>query len=135
MTANLPPLQKTSVFTVSAMMHGAYKTILSLERSVRSDPDLKKLIYARILGYLLLHGPSGKARSTVALEIVSCNGEAALLTNGKMYYDLYLCACKALLFLIYHLSEYPQQSKRPRALYLPPVSIYHVRLSTRASPW
>ncbi|KAF8797752.1 hypothetical protein BYT27DRAFT_7247035 [Phlegmacium glaucopus] len=80
---DLPPLQNT--------MHGSYKIILSLEKSVRSDPgDPKKLIYARILGYL--HGPPAQARLAVTLEIISCNGEAALLANGNMYYDLYLCA-------------------------------------------
>jgi len=132
---DLPPLPNTGAFTVSATMHGAYKIILSLEKSVRSDPDPKKLIYARILGYLLLHGPSAQAQLAVALEIVSCNGEAALLVNGKMYYDLYLRACKALLSLIYRLSECSQQSKRLKALYPLLVNIYHVLLLIRARPW
>ncbi|KAF8810920.1 hypothetical protein BYT27DRAFT_7185242 [Phlegmacium glaucopus] len=91
---DLPPLPNTGALTVSATMHGSYKIILSLENSVRSDPDTKKLIYARILGYLLLHRPSAQARLAVALEIVSCNGETALLANGKIYYDLYLRAFK-----------------------------------------
>ena len=64
---------------------GAYPQILNLERNDSNeqatyghDPSAnrgKRLIYARILGYLVLEGPSDQARVAVALEVKACNGE------------------------------------------------------------
>ena len=61
---------------------GAYPQILKLERNEQDaynrDPSAdrsKKLIYARIVGYLILEGPSDQARVTVALEVNVCNGD------------------------------------------------------------
>ena len=80
----------------------AYPQILNLERNEQaaysSDPSAdrsKRLIYARILGYLILEGPSDQARVTVALEVNACNGdEEKMLAIGHFYFDHYIRACK-----------------------------------------
>jgi hypothetical protein len=54
--------------------------------------DVKKLIYARILGYLMLEEPSDEACVAIAREILSCTNEHSLPINGKMYYDHYIHA-------------------------------------------
>ena len=81
---------------------GAYPQILNVERNEQAaysrDPSAdrcKRLIYARILGYLILEGPSDQARVAVALEVNACNGEEEkLLAIGQLYFDHYIRACK-----------------------------------------
>ncbi|KAF9474037.1 hypothetical protein BDN70DRAFT_936954 [Pholiota conissans] len=70
----------------------AYRTVLTLENSILTDPDQRKLIHARILGYLLLYGPSLYARESVAREVASCEGDDVLLEAGKFYYDYFILA-------------------------------------------
>ena len=91
----------------SATIFGAYPQILKLERNEQAaysrDPsaDRKKgLIYARILGYLILEGPSDQARVTVALDVISSNGEEEkLLAIGQLYFDHFIRACKRNVYL------------------------------------
>ena len=81
---------------------GAYPQILNLERNEQAakirDPSAdrkKRLMYARIVGYLILEGPSDQARVTVALEVNACNGdEEKMLGIGRLYFDHYIRACK-----------------------------------------
>ena len=55
---------------------------------------------ARILGDLILEGPSDQAGVTVAQEVVSCHSTEDMLNLGKMYYDHYLRACMLLPLLV-----------------------------------
>jgi hypothetical protein len=79
---------------------GAYPQILNLERNEQAaysrDPSDrgKRLIYARILGYLILEGPSDHARVAVALEVNACNDDEKLLAIGQLYFNHYIRACK-----------------------------------------
>jgi hypothetical protein len=86
---------------------GAYPQILSLERKEqaayrRNTSDRgQKLMYARILGYLILEGPSELARVTVALEVNACNNarngeerEEKMLAIGWFYFDYFIRTCK-----------------------------------------
>jgi hypothetical protein len=85
----------------SSSILGAYPQILNLEINEQAtysrDPSDrgKRLMYARILGYLILQGPSDLARVTVALEVNACNGEEEkMLAVGRFYFDHYIRACK-----------------------------------------
>jgi hypothetical protein len=94
MTA-LPVLLPHRLTTLAAVP-SAYSTIRQFEYSVRYNNPLR-LSHARVLGYLLLEGPSDKARTTVAQEIISCNGDKAkLAASGKFYHDNYIRACRLL---------------------------------------
>jgi hypothetical protein len=81
---------------------GTYPQILNFERNEQAaysrDPSAdrgKRLIYARILGYLILEGPSDQARVAVALEVNACSGdEIKLLAIGQLYFDHFIRACK-----------------------------------------
>ena len=87
---------------VSPTITGTYSILLELKRSISDEPDSQRLMYARILGYLILEGPSDQARVTVAQEVVSCLNDNDKLDLGKMYYDHYLCACMLLPLLVSH---------------------------------
>jgi hypothetical protein len=63
------------------------------------------LIYARILGYLMLEGPSDEAPVAIPREVLSGADEDVLATNGKMYYDHYIRACKLVLLPVFCHSE------------------------------
>ena len=94
-------------FLNSPSILGAYAQILNLEKSEQAayshDPsanDGERLMYARILGYLILEGPSDQASTAVAHEVNACNGdEEEMLAIGQHYSDNYICACKHSFFL------------------------------------
>jgi len=75
----------------------AYSKILQLEKA--SDYNLevreKKLIYARILGYLIREGPSSKAKERVAQEVNSCLDDDQMDKLGQMYYEHYIRVCES----------------------------------------
>ncbi|CCL99836.1 uncharacterized protein FIBRA_01860 [Fibroporia radiculosa] len=85
------PVDLPARLMLSPTIRGAYTFILQFEASAKNHSDPKQLIYARILGYLILEGPSDDARETVVHDIVSCNtGEGMdvkLAAVGKMYLD------------------------------------------------
>jgi hypothetical protein len=80
----------------------AYPQIQNLERTEQAaysrDPSAdrcKRLMYVRILGYLILEGPSDQARETIAIEVNAANGrEEKLFIIGQFYFDHYIRACK-----------------------------------------
>ena len=94
-------------FHNSPSISSAYPQILHLEKSelvaYSHDPSAdggERLIYARILGYLILEGPSDQARTAVAQEVNACSGnEEEILTIGRLYFDHYICACRHNFFL------------------------------------
>jgi hypothetical protein len=77
----------------SAQITGAYAAVLDLEQTSGHEIDRRKLMYARILGYLILEGPSDQARATVAREVASCANNEHMLDLGKAYFDHYIRAC------------------------------------------
>jgi len=99
------PAELPSRLSNSPTIRGAYAIGLRFEQSAQIHRDPKRLIYARILGYLMLEGPSDEACVAVAQEVLSCADEDALETNGKMYYDHYIRACKVLLLPVFRHSE------------------------------
>jgi hypothetical protein len=62
----------------------------------------------------MLEGPSDEARVAIAREVLSCAHEDVSATNGKMYYDHYIRACKLVLFSA--ILKDIQQSKRLTAV-------------------
>jgi hypothetical protein len=99
------PAELPNRLSNSPTIKGAYTIVLRFQQSAKMHLDPKRLIYARILGYLMLAGPSDEARVAVALEVISCADEDALALNGKMYYDHYMRACKLLLLSVCPHSE------------------------------
>jgi hypothetical protein len=81
----------------------AYNICLRLEDSLQKErkeiKDVekklveKKLVYIRILGFLIHHIPSDRGVKTVVYEISSSEDNSALLEVGKMYYNHYMRAC------------------------------------------
>jgi hypothetical protein len=88
---------------------GAYPQILKYEKNAqaaysdnKSDHCKKNLICARILGYLILEGPSDDARVAVALEVIACNGEEEKFESiGELYLVHYIRACKLQNFYLF----------------------------------
>ena len=84
----------------------AYDMCLRLEKALQSRMDNgekigNKLVYIRILGYLIHLVPGDRGLKTVVEEISSCHGEPALLAVGQMYYDHYIRACKFIKLLLH----------------------------------
>jgi hypothetical protein len=74
--------------------------------------DSKRLICTRILGYLMLEGPSGETHVAIAREVLSCADKNVLATNGKMYYDHCIPACKLVLLPVFcHSERHPTVKK------------------------
>ena len=111
------PRDPLRVRSASAAVFGAYPQIYRLERKQQSiydkidkeDTRRKKeadyyknrLIYARILGYLILNGPGDQAAHAVGLEVNACSGdEEKILAIGEMYFNHYIRACKPLFFCL-----------------------------------
>ncbi|KAI9463892.1 hypothetical protein HD554DRAFT_1300393 [Boletus coccyginus] len=90
----LPPQLPTQLLGLSPDIGNAYSAVLRFEESARTYSDSKtrstSLVYARILGCLLLHGPSDETRKTVAKEVVSCATKDTLEGTGKLYFDFVL---------------------------------------------
>ncbi|KAF9220142.1 hypothetical protein BS17DRAFT_739680 [Gyrodon lividus] len=87
------PRELAPRLTHSVTIAGAYPIILQFEKSAKHHKDHRRLIYARILGYLILEGPSDYARVAVAQEVISCEGdEEKLAACGKLYCDHYIRA-------------------------------------------
>ena len=82
--------------TIPAAIHAAYPIVLEFEQSARNHADPMRIIYARILGYLILEGPEDTARITVARDILACDGrgEDALASLGRLYFDYFIRPCK-----------------------------------------
>ena len=99
------PAELPNGLSDSPTIRDAYAVSLRFEKSAKTHPDPKRLIYARLLGYLIMAGPSDAARVAVAREVLSCADEGVLALNGKMYYDHYIRACKLLMLPVYRHSE------------------------------
>ncbi|KAH6904872.1 hypothetical protein BKA70DRAFT_1402888 [Coprinopsis sp. MPI-PUGE-AT-0042] len=67
----------------------AYETCLSMEAGATGALDL---MYARILGYLLLHVPLDTGRTCIAREILECQAGLPMLQNLAQHYQSLLQA-------------------------------------------
>ena len=82
-----------------------YSKILQLEKASdhshsNNEVRQKKLICARILGYLIREGPSTKAKERVAQEVNSCLDDDQMDKLGVMYYEHYIRICEPPSFVI-----------------------------------
>jgi hypothetical protein len=89
----LPPALPSTLAHLTTTVTDAYSTIQQLEKSATLHeiqyPQL--VIHARVLGYLILEGPSDQAREVVANEIVSCENQEKVAELGKFYCDHFIC--------------------------------------------
>ncbi|KAF8528998.1 hypothetical protein BU17DRAFT_37320 [Hysterangium stoloniferum] len=83
----------------SPTIQGAYSMVLEIEAAAKSTPlgkegddseRKKRLVFARVVGYLLLEGPSDRACTTVALEVASANNIEDRFKIGQMYFNHYI---------------------------------------------
>jgi hypothetical protein len=126
-------------FHSSPSIFGAYTQILKFERKEQAaysrDPSAdrgKRLIYYRILGYLIL-GPSDDARVAVALEVNACNGkEEKILAIGRLYFDHCIRACKLQkLYLFFAVLESSSTVKMNKGRTLPSNHVSRPSFGTR----
>lgn len=83
-------------FHGSQIILSAYPKILQVERN--ESAILKFRDNARILGYLILEGPSDIASENVAHEVDSCpTGDENLSNLGQFYFDHFIRICKLLI--------------------------------------
>lgn len=115
----LPAKLPSEIITLSSNIAAAYPNILRLEKS----SDLKNVMYARILGYMLLYRPSDEAWTTVTKGVVSCANEDQLAEHGKYYYDYYIRPCKLFHVLLVAILTVIQQSKGSKNIHFlhPPI--------------
>ena len=97
------PAELSECFNISdenaeSEIRPAYSKILLLERAAHSNANREireqKLIHARVLGYLILEGPSMRASEFVAKEVNACRSEDQLDEMGEMYLHHHLRACE-----------------------------------------
>jgi hypothetical protein len=78
-------------------IRSAYSKILQLEKAA-ADADRevreKRLIYARILGYLIREGPSIQASKCVAEEVNLCEDNDQMNNLGEMYHLQFIRPCE-----------------------------------------
>jgi hypothetical protein len=70
--APLPLALPSTLAHLTTRVTDAYSTVRQLETSATLHESPQPVIYARVLGYLILEGPSDQAREVVANEIISC---------------------------------------------------------------
>jgi hypothetical protein len=80
-------------YTAAPSLTSAYDMCLDFE-NVAKEKGNRRLIYARILGYLLLKLPKRASKARVSLEIRFCDSYDKLSNLGQMYYEHFLRACK-----------------------------------------
>ncbi|KAF8500041.1 hypothetical protein BU17DRAFT_59091 [Hysterangium stoloniferum] len=83
----------------SSTIKGAYTMVLEMEAAAKSTPLRKEgddserkklLVFARVVGYLLLEGPSYEAAIAVALEVVSASNIQDRFKIGQIYFNHYI---------------------------------------------
>ncbi|KAF8489045.1 hypothetical protein BU17DRAFT_72767 [Hysterangium stoloniferum] len=87
----------------SSTIKGAYTMVLEMEAAAKSTPLRKEgddserkklLVFARVVGYLLLEGPSYEAAIAVALEVVSASNIQDRFKIGQIYFNHYILCSK-----------------------------------------
>jgi hypothetical protein len=94
----LPPTLPEPLNTSSQTLV-AYSKNSQLEKAFYHHSNCKfcekKLIHARILGYLIREGRSIKAREHVAQEVNPCLDDDQINELGKMYFEHYIRVCES----------------------------------------
>jgi hypothetical protein len=84
--------------------------------------DDNELVYARVVGYFLLEGPSDVAVSRMAEEVNSCQTHADILTIGQMYTHSLIRACEHCFILFIFAALIPSTVKRNKGRTPTPIS-------------
>ena len=83
---------------VVSEIRSAYSRILLQEQAARLDADHKvreqRLVHARILGYLILEGPSIRASEYVVERVNLCQDDEQMDKIGEMYYIHFIRVCE-----------------------------------------
>jgi hypothetical protein len=100
MTPLPPEVSKRLRDTPEISITSAYDICLRLENTLQLAADKgedvgNKLIYIRILGYLMHHSPTDQGVASVIKEIVSAAHSSELLDVGKWYFDHFIRAGKS----------------------------------------
>lgn len=123
------PLTIPESLNTSSHIPLAYAKILRLEKAPENshskhEDHEKKLIHARILGYLIREGPSMQAKERVAQEVNSCRNDDEMDKLGGMYYShlIRVCESPSLAVIAFSLMV-PRQSGRTKVAPLrrPPI--------------
>ncbi|KAG5653993.1 hypothetical protein H0H81_008575 [Sphagnurus paluster] len=94
----LPPAP--SSFLPSTVLYNAYERCLNYEAetvettSTQNPDQLRPLIAARILGYLLLHAPMEEGRIFLSEEIMACLDARAMFDLARVYNDNLIRICE-----------------------------------------
>ena len=64
--------------------HAAYDQCL--QNQVDAGDDVKLLMYARCLGFLIIEAPSDEARDYLSSEITQCGGDVNKMNNLAKFY-------------------------------------------------
>ncbi|KAF8905958.1 hypothetical protein CPB84DRAFT_1813942 [Gymnopilus junonius] len=96
---SLPPQVPYRIRDIANVV-SAYNICLTLEKALQRAIDKgedvgRKMIYIRILGYLVHYVSTDRGLKTVIEEISSSISDTALLEIGKMYFDHYIRAFRA----------------------------------------
>lgn len=73
------------------MWHDAYAECLHIQPQYNDDIMHKNLMYARVLGYLILEAPTHEGRNYICNEILSREGDELKLSD---FADLFLLTAK-----------------------------------------
>jgi hypothetical protein len=100
--SDLPESFKASTRILEIQL--AYSRILKMEQDASShgDPNIceQKLVCARVLGYLILEGPSMYTSEYIAQEVNSCQDYDQSYGLGEMYVHCYIYICKSQLLAL-----------------------------------
>jgi hypothetical protein len=83
----------------------AYANCANLETNAFNlpvpDHGPTPLVCARLLGYMILHAPTHAGRSSISIEIVSCNNNPGrLLELASFYFDRFVRCCECVVNLV-----------------------------------
>ena len=94
---------------VVSEIRSAYSKILLLEQAATADTNHngreQRLVHARILGYLILEGPSIRASEYVAKEVNSCQDYDQMDKIGEIYHLHFIRACESPSLCCFSLSD------------------------------
>lgn len=81
----------------NGLWKNAYDKCLIYEAAVvnqlSSDP-LSPVIYARLIGYLIIHAPTTGGRDIICSEVDGCHTTNALTDLAKQYMDFFIHWCE-----------------------------------------
>ena len=101
--------ESRSIFALSTETMTALPPLTDVPFSLESDPRVAKayelclrteqnstqhhLVFARMLGYLILHSPSTTSQECVVADILSCTSQSERLRLGENYMNQFIRPC------------------------------------------